>query len=45
MVFALALIFSLRYPRILKEETKKDVLLIKLIAIILLIIGIYFVSV
>ena len=42
-LFLLALFFSVFFPRILKEETSKEILIQKIIAIILIVAGLYFV--
>lgn len=44
-VLIITLIFSFKLPNILKEEIKKDVILLKIFSILLLIFGIYFVSI
>jgi uncharacterized membrane protein len=41
----ITLFLSLKVPQVLKEETKKSVVVLKIIAIVLLIFGIYFISV
>lgn len=44
-VFGITLFLSIKLPYILKEETNKEIILLKTISILLLIAGIYFVSI
>jgi len=44
-VLIMTIFLSLKFPEILKEEIRKEVILLKIFAIVLLMVGVYFISI